>query len=180
MRETEIVVAHEHVIGAQILGKMAVLVAKGVRRRRQPGQEDVHEIGATAEHAAGRIHPQFDHFAPAHEIRDRARLDERQTDRRAIDRRREGHPRCQRRVMLHVVEIGEALCRPGKARVLRHVGDSLAVNMDAPLVAQRCKKSLAGANAHVFLPPEEPHSLTGSAPADPPLAPHYLRSSVSR
>jgi hypothetical protein len=57
--------------------------------------------------------------------------------------------------MLHVVEIGEAPRRPGKARVVRHVGDSLAVDMDVPLVTQRCEKSLAGANTHVFLLSEE-------------------------
>jgi hypothetical protein len=67
VRETQVVVAHDCAIGAQIVGKTPVLSSEGVRCRRQPRQEDVHEIGAAAE-SQGRIHPQYDHLAPAHEI----------------------------------------------------------------------------------------------------------------
>jgi hypothetical protein len=70
------------------------------RRNRPPaecGHKDVHEIGAAAEHAVGRIHPNFDHVAPTDQVVDRARLDEGQPDALAARRRVEGHPLGERR-----------------------------------------------------------------------------------
>ena len=63
-----------------------------------------------------------------------------------------GHPVDERRVVLHVVELGEAPRRRGKARVGGHVPDPLAVDEQLAVVAQRLQQLLAGANAHRRFP----------------------------
>ncbi len=54
----------------------------------------------------------------------------------------------ERRVVLHVVELGEAARRRGKTRVGGDVLDPLAVDEQPAVVAQRLQQLAAGANAH--------------------------------
>lgn len=55
------------------------------------------------------------------QIVDRVQLDERESEALAAGRREKGHPVNERRVVLHFVELGEALGRCGKARIGRDV-----------------------------------------------------------
>ena len=117
VRHAQIVLAGEDVIGADVVGEALVAAAELRRRGGEPGQHDVEEIGAAAEHAAGRIHPDLDHAAAADQIVDRARLDKRQPDPLAARRRGEGHALDQVGVVLHVVQLGDAARRGGKPPV---------------------------------------------------------------
>jgi len=62
------------------------------------------------------------------QIDDRMRLDERQTRVLAAGWRRKGHPIDQRRIVLHIVELGEALRCPGQPRIGRYILHPLAVD----------------------------------------------------
>ena len=64
-----------------------------------------------------------------------------------LDGETKGHPVDQRRIVLHVVELGEALRRRGKARIGGDVLDPLAVDEQLAAVAQRLQKLLARTNA---------------------------------
>ena len=76
MCKADVVFADPGMIGADILGKAAVVLTELLGRRGEAGEEDVHEIGAAPEHAASRIHPDLHHVAATDQIFDRARLDE--------------------------------------------------------------------------------------------------------
>ena len=54
----------------------------------------------------------------------------------------------QRLVVLHVIEFGEAVCRPGKARVGGDIAHPFAIDKDPPVVVQRVEKLPAGADGH--------------------------------
>ena len=153
VRHAQIALAGQDVIGADIVGETRVAAAEFRRGGGQPGDHHVEEIGAAAEHAAGRVHPELYHLAAADQVIDRARLDKGQPDRLAARRRGKAHAVVQRRVVLHVVKFGEALRRSGKARVGGDVAHPLAVDKDPPVVVQGFEKLLAGANGHVFSPP---------------------------
>ena len=77
MCEADVVFADLGVVPADILGKALVMLAEFVGRRCKAGEEDVHEIGAAADHAAGRVHPDLHHVAATDQILDRARLNKR-------------------------------------------------------------------------------------------------------
>ena len=146
--------------------KRLSLLAEFFGRRGEAGEEDVHEIGAAAEHSAGRIHPDLHHLAAADQIVDRARLDERQPDPLAVGRRGERHPAGERRIVLHVVELGEAARRRGKARIGRHIPHPLAVDEQLAAVAQRLQQLLAGTNAHAVSFASVPRVQFGVMPED--------------
>jgi hypothetical protein len=85
------------VVGADVVGEALLALAERGRGRGKPGQHDVEEIGAAAEHAAGRVHPGLDHLAPADQVVDGVRLDKRQSGSLATPGRDEAHPFDQRR-----------------------------------------------------------------------------------
>jgi hypothetical protein len=60
----DVVVADMRVVGPNVVGELSVPVTEFIGRRGEPGDEYVHEIGAAAEHPAGRIHPDLHHLAP--------------------------------------------------------------------------------------------------------------------
>ena len=70
VRHAQISLAGEDVIGADIVGKSRVTAAELRSRSSQRGQHDIEEIGAAAKHAAGSIHPGFDHAAAVDQILD--------------------------------------------------------------------------------------------------------------
>ncbi len=148
MGHAQIVLARIDVIPADVVGEARVAAAEFRRGGGEPGQHDVEEIGAAAEHAAGRIHPNLDHAAAADQIVDGPRLDERQADLVAARRRGEGHAFDQRRVVLHVEQFSKALRRTGQALVARHVGDPVTVHEDPPVVFQAGEELFAGADRH--------------------------------
>jgi hypothetical protein len=59
------------------------------------------------------------------------RLDERESDALAVGRREKGHPVDQCRIVLHVIELREALRRCGKARIGRDALYPVAVDETA-------------------------------------------------
>ena len=158
MGHADVVLADQAVVGADVLGEALVLVAELIGRRGHAGNKDVHVIGAAAEHAAGRVGPDLAHIAPADQIVDRARLDERQPGALAARRRAKGHSLDEGGVVLHVVEPGEAVCRPGKTRIRRHVPDPLAIDEQQAVVAQRLQQFLTRANGHLTFPLSRRHT----------------------
>ena len=90
-------------------------------------------------------------LAAADQIVDGARLDKRQPDRLTAGGRGKGHSVTQRRIVLHVVEFGEALRRPGEPRVGNDIANPLTVDKDLPVVVERVEKLLAGSDGHASL-----------------------------
>jgi len=154
----DVVLADVPVVVADVLGEALVLVAELIGHRGHAGHEYVHVIGAAAEHAASSVGPDLAHVAAADQIVDRARLDEGKPGTLPTRRRAEGHPLDEHGVVLHVVKLGEAVRRPGKARIGRHVPDPLAVDEQQAVVAQRLQQFLAGANGHLSLPLSRRHT----------------------
>ena len=71
------------------------------RPRRQPA---VQEVGAAAQHAAGRVRPRFGHRAPADQVLTVAWNQKRAAGRLATGRRRVAEPFMMGRVVLHVIQ----------------------------------------------------------------------------
>src|SRR5438132_1122911 len=65
MGHADVVFADVPVIGADVLGETLVPLAELIGCRGHPGDEDVHVIGAAAEHAAGCIGPNLAHVTAA-------------------------------------------------------------------------------------------------------------------
>ena len=135
-----------------VVPEIVGVAAERLMRRGEAGQRDVHEVGAAAEHAAGRIHPGLHHLAPADQVIDRRGWMNDRPTRSPLEGERIGHPLQQRRIVLHVVEFGHAVRRRGEAAIGDDIGDKFAVDPDLSIVAQRIEEGAAGADGHGAAP----------------------------
>ena len=148
MGHADVVLADMLVVAADVLGEAPVFLPELLGRRGEGGDEYIHVIGAAAEHSAGRVRPDLHHVAAMDQIVHRVRLDERESDALAAGRREKGHPVNEHRVVLHVVQLGEAPRRGGEARIGRDVLHPFAVDEQLASVPQRLQKLLASTNGH--------------------------------
>ena len=118
------------------------------RPRREHG---VQEVGAAAQHAAGRVRPRFGHRAPADQVLAATWNEKRAAGRLAAGRRRVAERVVMGWVVLHVVQHGDAAHRGPKRGMRRHVGHALVAEPDFAAVLQPLDVCCTGACAHAAL-----------------------------
>ena len=130
MRETEIVVAHILVVMHDIVPKARIILGKVVRADRKAHEIDIQEIGRASHHAAGGVGPGLDHGPPSDQILDAARNNERRSFALAGVRGKIGQSVTRRRVMLHVIQVGQCVRAIGQCWMAHDIIDLFTVEPD--------------------------------------------------
>ena len=130
----DVVLADVFDVAPHVVGELRALLAEKIGGRAPGGEGHVHEIGRAAHHAAGGARPVQHHLAAGFERLLGLRHVERAADRLAGRGRRKGHDLAQRRVVLHVVELGDRARPAGEPLVAGDVAHPLAAEPDLALL----------------------------------------------